>query len=140
MQLADEMTEIFLPGDVKPGVATGLLDKNTGTLLLNLEGDSPEDIANDPNTPKMFQDLEALEILRPEIKQTGQGGGQIELPEYSGAGGVRPTNGLPDQKEAEDARIRQILESNKAEEHAKLEQLHQEATGAKLYQPYFPTQ
>ena len=52
MQLADEMTEIFLPGDIKPGVATGLLDKNTGTLLLNLEGESPEDIVKSPNTPK----------------------------------------------------------------------------------------
>ena len=52
------MHEIFLPGDVKPGVATGLLDKSTGTLLLNLEGDSPEAIARDPNTPKMFQDLD----------------------------------------------------------------------------------
>ena len=51
------MTEIFLPGDVKPGIAataTGLLDKNTNTLLINIDGDSPEDIARDPSTPKMF--------------------------------------------------------------------------------------
>ena len=57
VQQSDEMTEIFLPGDVKPGIAataTGLLDKNTNTLLINIDGDSPEDIARDPSTPKMF--------------------------------------------------------------------------------------
>ena len=59
VQQSDEMTEIFLPGDVKPGIAaTGLLDKNTNTLLINIDGDSPEDIARDPSTPKMFQDLD----------------------------------------------------------------------------------
>ena len=107
------MTEIFLPGDVKPGIAaTGLLDKNTNTLLINIDGDSPEDIARDPSTPKMFQDLDQLEILHPQIKEVN-GKSKLELP-----------------KEIDDSHDEEWLSpemaSMRAREHERLEQMYLE--------------
>ena len=113
LQQSDEMTEIFLPGDVKPGIAaTGLLDKNTNTLLINIDGDSPEDIARDPSTPKMFQDLDQLEILHPQIKEVN-GKSKLELP-----------------KEIDDSHDEEWLSpemaSMRAREHERLEQMYLE--------------
>ena len=102
------MTEIFLPGDIKPGIATGLIDKNTNTLLLNIDGDSPEDIVNDPSTPKIFQNLENLEIIHPKIMEVN-GKNKLELPHEI------------DYISDEDGELTPEKASMRAEEHAKLE-------------------
>ena len=148
------MAEIVLPGDIKAGVATGLLAKD-GTLLLNLEGDSPEDIANDPNTPKQFQDLSVLEVLRPEIKEVVNGKPKLELPAGYQATSIteieipdKTDEGSPQKVDTptgqrgapELERFRAAFQDQRVEEHSKLERLHADATGAKLYQPYYPTQ
>ena len=106
------MTEIFLPGDIKPGIATGLIDKNTNTLLLNIDGDSPEDIINDPSTPKIFQNLDNLEIIHPKIMEVN-GKNKLELP--------REIDYISEVEDDFEEELTPEKASMRAEEHAKLE-------------------